>query len=292
MGICSNLFSRLIDSFDVVGLEIPTAFVKFYKHEQPLPREVTDQCPETLTLTCCQAERQASLDDAVLLTIDNIGCVAAAITLGLVDQYQDKPLTGPRIYTDLMQKQAGKDPAFRAPSPKEFSDGTVYACSNVGRREFCLFGREDVGRFNTLATAQKALGGMMSIQPPEIKGVFFYSASFDELDLSPDVVVMSLRPVELTRIIQACQFNSGERVTASMGPLRAVCSDLIARPFLTGQVNISPYCLGARLIAQFGADRLGIGMPFNVFETIVKGMEDSMTGYPFQHYPGASGSLR
>ena len=67
-----------------------------------------------------------------------------------------------------------------------------------------------------------------------------------------------------------------------------VNSDLMARPYLTGEINISTYCMGARLIAEFGPDRMGIGIPFDKFKTIVEGMEASQKGYPFQLYPGAS----
>ncbi len=73
-----------------------------------------------------------------------------------------------------------------------------------------------------------------------------------------------------------------------MGGLRMVNSDLIARPYLSGEINISTYCLGARLIAQFDADRMGMGIPFKDFKIIVEGMEQSQTGFPFQLYPGAS----
>jgi uncharacterized protein (DUF169 family) len=52
-------------------------------------------------------------------------------------------------------------------------------------------------------------------------------------------------------------------------------------------MNVSTYCLGARLIAEFEADRMGIGMPFGVFSEIVQGMEDSAGGFPFPMYPGA-----
>ena len=72
-----------------------------------------------------------------------------------------------------------------------------------------------------------------------------------------------------------------------MGGLRVVNSDLIVRPYLTNQMNISSYCLGARLIAEFEGDRLGIGMPYGIFGEIVTGMEDSKGGFPFPMYPGA-----
>jgi uncharacterized protein (DUF169 family) len=98
---------------------------------------------------------------------------------------------------------------------------------------------------------------------------------------------MSVRPVELTRIVQAYQFLTGERVIGNMGPVRVVNSDLIVRPYLEQKINYSSYCVGARLIAAYDADRLGIGMPFHIFKTVVTGMEESKTGYPFEHYPGA-----
>lgn len=283
-----QMYRRLIESLGVEGLEIPLTAVKFYKLGEEIPDQVLENHPDSITLMSCQAVRQASLGDAVLLTLDNIGCVAAAISLGLVDQDQSTPFDGSRVYTDIMRDQSGLESGFAPPTPKDFTEGVVYACHDAGRPDFCLFGQEDRGRFKDILTAQLAIADMVAIQPPVMRGVFFYSPDYDGVDLIPDVVVLSARPVELARIIQAYQYNTGKRVTASMGGLRAVNSDLIARPYLTQDINISPYCLGARLIAQYEANRMGIGMPFEIFEVIVKGMEDSKTGFPFPMYPGAS----
>ena len=76
-----------------------------------------------------------------------------------------------------------------------------------------------------------------------------------------------------------------------MGPVRVVNSDLIVRPWLEQKINVSTYCVGARLIAKFGAERMGMGMPFALFEKMVAGVERSMTGYPFPEYPGADKGL-
>jgi uncharacterized protein (DUF169 family) len=73
-----------------------------------------------------------------------------------------------------------------------------------------------------------------------------------------------------------------------MGGLRVVNSDLIIRPYLTQEMNVSSFCLGARLIAEFEADRMGIGMPYTIFKDIVQGLEDSKGGFPFAAYPGAN----
>ena len=248
-----DLYDRMITALNVEDLSIPTACVKFYSENDEVPAGVREYEPSGLTLTSCQSTRQASFGDSVLLTRESIGCVAAAITFGLVDKNQD----------------------------------TVYACTAAGRSDFALFGSGDTGRYDSPETAKRAMSDMIAIQPATTKAVFLYALDFDDEDVEPDVVVLSVRPVELTRIIQAYQFHTGKRVNSSMGGLRVVNSDLIVRPYLTQEINVSTYCLGARLIAEFEADRLGVGMPYKTYKEIVEGMEDSTGGFPFQLYPGA-----
>ena len=65
-----------------------------------------------------------------------------------------------------------------------------------------------------------------------------------------------------------------------MGALRGVPSDLIAQPYLNQQINVSTYCLGARLLAGFEGDRMGIGIPYPEFDLVVCGIEQSKIGYP------------
>ena len=287
-----SLYEELINAMNVDGLEIPIANVKFYKNGDTIPSAVTECVPDGITLTSCQSMRQAGFGDSVLLTAESIGCVAAAITFGLVDQNQDRPMGDSLVYTDVMKGQSGLGDEFQPPTPKDFTEGTVYACTAVGRPDFALFGSSDTGRFESQGVARKAMSDMMAIQPPTTQAVFIYSTDFDEIEVEPDVVILSVRPVELTRIIQAYQFQTGNRVTASMGGLRVVNSDLMVRPYVTQEMNISTYCLGARLIGQFEADRLGVGMPFCQFRQVVEGMKLSQGGFPFQLYPGATDLAR
>ena len=292
MSELSEKYRSMIENMGVPGLVIPLAAVKFFRGKDvDIPSEVLKYKPGGITLTSCQAAKQAALGDAVCLTRENIGCVAAAITFGLVSQDEANPLGGSRVYTDLMEKQAAKDKAFQPPSPKDFTEGRVYACKDAGCDQFALFGKEDSGRYRDVETARRAVSDMMAIQPPDTEAVFFYSTEYEDLNLVPDVVVLSVRPVELTRIIQAYQYNTGRRVTANMGGLRVVNSDLIVRPYLTGTINVSTYCLGARLIAQYEGDRMGMGLPYADFVEVVKGMADSRTGFPFHMYPDADNTM-
>lgn len=284
-----KLYTDMMASMEVEGLNIPITAVKFFGQGEDVPAAVMENHITDITLTVCQAAKQASLGDAVCLSRDNVGCIAAGISFGLIDEEEEKPLKGPRVYTDIMKEQSGVATGFTPPTPREFTKGIVYACKDSERPDLCLFGKNDSGRFKDVKTAKQAITDMTAIQPATTASVFFYSIDFKEMDLIPDVVVLSVRPVELARIIQAYQYRTGKRFTGSMGAVRAVCSDLIARPFLTREVNISTYCLGARLIAQYEADRLGIGVPFEDFKEIVRGMEDSKTGYPYPLYPGVRG---
>lgn len=271
----------------IPGLKIPLTAVKIYRGDDAIPPELENFTPENITLTSCQALKQAALGDPVCLTRQNIGCVAAAITFGIVDQNDDTPLEGPRVYTDIMKHQHSRQKSFAPPSPKDFTDGIVYACKSAGRDDYALFGADDSGRFSSPETAKRAISDMMAIQPADTKAVFFFPYDFAGGDIEPDVVVLSVRPVELARIVQAFQFNTGRRVTGSMGAVRVVNSDLIVRPYLTQKINVSSYCVGARLIGQYEGDRLGIGMPWKDFLIIAKGMRDSRTGFPFHLYPDA-----
>jgi len=282
-------YKKMIDAMGVEGLEIPVTYVKLFHQGDLLPVSLIKYYPIEETLTSCQALRHASQGHPVLLNLDTIGCIAAAISLGLVDQHRDTALDlPPRLYTNLMSEQSGLDHRFSPPSPNEFTSGHVYACRDAGKPEYCLFGPEDSGRFKNIETARFAIDQMAVIQPAVVKSIFFFSNNFEDEELVPDVVVFNVRPVELTRIIQAYQFMTGQRVSASMGALRVVPSDLIAWPYLNQEINISTYCLGARLLAGFEGDRLGIGIPYRKFDLVVGGMERSKTGYPFDRYPGAS----
>ena len=281
------LIKRLEKAMDVPNIKLPAAGVRIYGKDENVPREVIKYEPDDMAITACHSLRATMLDDAVYLTINSIGCVAAAVTLGLIDKNQSSPLKGQREYIEIMKKSSGKGDAFIPPSPLEFTDGSVYACKHLQKTDYSLFGKDDSGRYSKEGIARQAISGMLSLQPPVTQGVFFFSPDFADAEITPDVVILSLRPVELCRIIQGYQYLTGNRVRADIGGLRAGCSDLIVRPFVLKDINISPYCLGARLIARFEGDRMGMGFPFSFLEIIVKGTEESKTGFPFPEYPGA-----
>lgn len=284
-----DLYARMLAALGVAGLRIPAVYVKCFRQGEGLPEAVRASALQQETLTVCQAVRHAALDQPVYLTRSTIGCVAAAISLGLVDPEDRRPMASPLpAYVQIMEAQSRLGKQFRPPSPADFTDGTVYACREANRPDLGLFGPQDTGRFASRAIARKAVAAMDRIRPADTQGVFFYGNGVDVPGIRPDVVLLDVRPVELTRLLQGYQFSTGKTVQAWMNPLRAVDADLIARPIVTGAINVSPYCLGARILARFGGDRMGMGIPMDAFETMVRGLEASAAGYPFDRYAGAA----
>jgi uncharacterized protein (DUF169 family) len=223
----------------------------------------------------CEAVRIAAMkDEAVVITKDNVGCPAAGIALGLVDQYQNEPLSGKRKYTDLMAEPA---------SPADFTNGRVYACKGSGNMQFALFGSDDSGRYGTLSAALRAVSGMTAIQPAIMGAAVAYPA--DTLAISPDVVILAVTPKQALLAIQGYNFRAGNRFEMSTIGIRGVCADLTALPFLEQKLNGSFFCLGARALAGWGGNLLGLGMPFAIFQQMVTGMEKSAESTPYKAYP-------
>ncbi len=129
-----DLYDGMIDALGVENLSVPTACVKFYKQGDEIPAGVRECEPQGLTLTSCQSTRQAGFGDSVLLTPQSIGCVAAAITFGLVDRNQDQPMGESRVYTDIMKGQAADKEHFQPPTPK---DSRVMRLQTIHRPSLC-----------------------------------------------------------------------------------------------------------------------------------------------------------
>ncbi len=232
--------------------------------------------PEEYTgTTWCQALQLASMEqEVVVIKKENVGCPAAAIALGLVDEQQKDVLQGNRKYTDLMSCKA---------SPADFTNGLVYACRDTGKMEFALFGETDTGRYENQGVALKAIQGMSAIQPEIMSAAIAYPA--DMLDLEPNVVILPLKPKQALLAIQGLNYITGERFEMSTIGIRGVCADLTAQPYLEQKPNGSLFCLGARALGGWSGDLMAIGLPFSVFQTMVRGMAESAPGFPYHAYP-------
>ena len=266
--------NRFMAIFDEPDSRVQPVGIKLIRKGQEIPAG-TRSSEEYQGVPWCEAVRIAAMDgEVVVIDKENVGCPAAAIALGLVDQYQGEPLFGTRKYTDMMETTA---------SPADFTSGTVYGCKASDNMQFALFGEGDTGRYETLDAAKNAVAGMTSIQPDIMDAAVAYPAG--TLGVAPDVVILGLLPKQVLLAIQGYNFLTGNRFLMSTIGIRAVCADLTALPFLEQRLNGSFFCLGARAVGGWEGDLLGLGMPLSVFERMVTGMERSAGGFPYKAYP-------
>ncbi len=265
---------RFMDVFDEPGSIVQPVGAKLILKGHEIPAG-TRTPEEYQGVPWCEAVRIAAMDsEVVVINKGNVGCPAAAIALGLVDQYQEEPLSGMRKYTDMMETAA---------SPADFTNGLVYGCKASDNMQFALFGEGDTGRYETLGAALNAVAGMTSIQPDIMDAAVAYPAG--AIGIAPDVVILGLLPKQALRAIQGYNFLTGNRFLMSTIGIRAVCADLTAIPFMEQRLNGSFFCLGARAVGGWEGNLLGLGMPLSVFERMVTGMERSAGGFPYKAYP-------
>lgn len=96
----------------------------------------------------------------------------------------------------------------------------------------------------------------------------------------PDVVIVVGSSYNVMRIIQGHGYFNGYTNNLRTVGLQAVCQDLTTYPYNTQDINISLLCPGTRLVANWQANEIGIGIPFAKWYEVVQGVIE--TTNPFE----------
>ncbi len=97
---------------------------------------------------------------------------------------------------------------------------------------------------------------------------------------APDVVVVVGSSYAVMRMIQGHGYFNGYTDNLRTIGLQAVCQDLTTYPYITQDINISLLCPGTRLVADWEADEIGMGIPFSKWYEVVEGVME--TTNPFE----------
>lgn len=96
----------------------------------------------------------------------------------------------------------------------------------------------------------------------------------------PDVVVLVSSSYNVMRIIQGHGYFNGYTSNLRTVGIQAVCQDLTTYPYNTKDINISLFCPGTLLVANWQAGEIGVGIPFEKWYEIVEGVKE--TTNPFE----------
>lgn len=87
-----------------------------------------------------------------------------------------------------------------------------------------------------------------------------------------DVVLFLGNAWQMMRVIQGYTYHHGVAANIGMIGNQGICSDLVSRPYVKNDLNISLLCVGARLNTKAKDGELGAGMPIHLFDDIVNGI--------------------
>lgn len=78
------------------------------------------------------------------------------------------------------------------------------------------------------------------------------------------------------RVIQGYTYHYGMAKNIGMIGNQGICSDLVARPYMKNDLNISVMCLGARMHTKAEDGELGIGMPIRMLWPVIEGVVNTI----------------
>lgn len=137
--------------------------------------------------------------------------------------------------------------------------------------------RHSLGIYDSVETS-KSVSDTMQFMKEKIYG--YTVMPLDMYEEDPDVVIIIARSYHMMRIIQGYSYHNGYTPNLQTVGLQAVCHDLTTYPYNKKDINITFLCPGTRLVADWQADEIGIGMAFEKWGGTIDGVVN--TANPFE----------
>ena len=96
-------------------------------------------------------------------------------------------------------------------------------------------------------------------------------APLEEIE-DADIVVIVCTAKQAMRIIQGYTYIYGCAKNLSTVGNQAMCSDMIAKPFMNNDINITLMCCGARINTKCSDGEMGVSMPIQIFMQVARGI--------------------
>lgn len=87
-----------------------------------------------------------------------------------------------------------------------------------------------------------------------------------------DVFIIVANAYSCMRILQGYAYSYGMPHQINMLGNQALCLECTARPYVTGDINLSMLCIGTRHRANWADHEMAVGIPAERFETVINGI--------------------
>ena len=133
--------------------------------------------------------------------------------------------------------------------------------------------------YSSVATAGRLRRAIKSLHGMQVSTYGVAVVPLKDCVQTPDVVIIMTNAYQSMRIVQGYEYNTGKKPAIDMGAMQAMCSELTASPYLTGELNVSVLCPSTRMLCKWSEHDMGVGIPFELFEQITDGVVATQPNY-------------
>jgi uncharacterized protein (DUF169 family) len=150
-----------------------------------------------------------------------------------------------------------------------------------GNLGFSDFPRGMAERFATVRTStaeafEKILKTGFRIEPGRTQAILV--APLEDISSNPDVVLLFVDGAQMTRLIYASTYQTGERLNISTAAECGTCGEGVAAAFVKDKPTVSFPCYGTRRFALAEDNELIFSFPFRYAEEILRSLDITQKG--------------
>jgi len=132
------------------------------------------------------------------------------------------------------------------------------------------FYHEKLRHFKTRKASKKTLEKVPMLKAKSMQAVLY--GPLETLRFKPDVVVIICSPMQIMLLTQALLYNEGGRLEVEFAGKQSICSDAVAKPYLSSKVGITVGCTGSRKFTEIKDSELTIGLPIAKLKGLMEGL--------------------
>ncbi len=127
------------------------------------------------------------------------------------------------------------------------------------------------GKFESWAACMRTI--QQAPHAPPLQTYATVYAPLEKTPFDPHVVLIIAEPRAMMRLAQATLYRLGGRIESSMTGYQSLCADATVQPYLTGRVNFSLGCDGARRFSGMEETEMVIGIPAEALPEFAQSLE-------------------
>lgn len=246
-----------------------------YKHqniEYGLPHEVY---PKETIGQCID-----NLNQVLDLQYEPVG-ITLLFTKEDYDNYSVPEIQGAMPYCVMIKHALKHDKAIKSRLEHHKCDGATTALALEPSTEHIESGQEyfSYKLYSSVSVARRMRGAIKSLHKMPVSTYGVAIVPLRQCTQTPDVIIMVTNALQSMRIVQGYEYFTGKKPMVDLGAMQAMCSELTVSPYLSGELNVSVLCPSTRMLCKWSANDMAVGIPYELFEMITKGVIATQPNY-------------